>query len=143
MLPERISGKVVEDPSGCWIWTGTLQRNGYGVANWVRLAPGRWQAWRVHRIYYEEFIGPIPPGLEVDHVCKVRACVNPAHLRAVTHQENLKTRNHRGPKRTDACKAGHPWTPESTYIQPNGYRACRICRTDAVYRHLGRPLRQR
>lgn len=76
---ERTSG-------GCWLWTGSLSADGYGVM--LRRGPGRSNY--AHRFAYETFVGPVPEGLELDHLCRVRACVNVEHLEAVTHVENLK-----------------------------------------------------
>lgn len=129
MLPERVESKV-ERTDECWIWTGSRQANGYGYTSWW--INGRWGHARTHRLFYEEYVGPIPAGMEVDHTCKVRACCKPDHLRIVTHAENLGTRDHRGPARTMTCKHGHPWTNETTYFDPRGNRSCRQCRTERV-----------
>lgn len=67
-------------PSGCWIWTGLRNEWGYGTAGSRGLA---------HRVMYEQANGPIPEGLELDHLCRERACVNPLHLEAVTHTQNV------------------------------------------------------
>jgi hypothetical protein len=66
----------------CWIWVGRLNRNGYGR---VRTPEGEMMA---HRTSYEAHVGPIPDGLLLDHVCRVRCCVRPSHLEPVTHREN-------------------------------------------------------
>ena len=69
----------------CWLWTGALGTGGYAT---IRL-PGSRQQLRAHRWAYEYFVGPIPEGLTLDHLCRVRHCVNPAHLEPVTMRENL------------------------------------------------------
>ncbi len=74
--------------TGCWIWMGTWQKNGYGR---VSFEPGR--SGLVHRWSYLHFCGEIPNDKEVDHICHVRCCVNPAHLRVITHDENMKARH--------------------------------------------------
>jgi hypothetical protein len=74
----------VRDPAECWFWTGPL-RNGYG---YIRDISGRQR--QAHAVTYEWALGPIPPGLEPDHLCRKRACVNPLHLEAVTRQENMR-----------------------------------------------------
>lgn len=71
------------------------------------------------------FHGPIPPGLEIDHICRVRLCVNPHHLQAVTHAENLR-RSIR--KLSMACRRGHALTPDNVFRHKNGDRECRICK---------------
>lgn len=73
---------IVDPLTDCWVWAKAKQADGYGIVNrdgCVQLA---------HRFYYESSVGPIPPGLQIDHLCRVRACVNPAHLEPVTQSEN-------------------------------------------------------
>jgi Holliday junction resolvase len=72
----------VEEGSGCWIWMKARTADGYGLG----CRTGR--TWLMHRFYYEQHIGPIPEGLQLDHLCSVRACVNPDHLEPVTQIEN-------------------------------------------------------
>lgn len=74
------------DKSGeCWLWTGTIALNGYGL---IYRQGGPLVG--AHRLAYEVHVGPIPKGYELDHLCRVRRCVNPAHLEPVTHSENVR-----------------------------------------------------
>lgn len=68
--------------NGCWIWNAKARRGGYGLIG----IDGK--SYRAHRWMYEQLVGPIPEGLQIDHLCRVRECVNPAHLEPVTHAEN-------------------------------------------------------
>ena len=111
------------DRSGsCWTWQGHKNRDGYG-----RIGVGRTTE-LVHRFIYTEMVDKITPGMELDHLCRDRACVNPAHLEQVSHAENMRriTRT-----RITACKRGHEMTPDNTYVwhgQGREERHCRACR---------------
>ena len=101
--------------SVCWQWTGAKNDHGYGQ---LRLN-GRVQY--AHRVFYEDFVGPIPDGLELDHLCRNPDCVNPAHLEPVTHRENMRRAIQKS-----ACVRGHPYN--DVYIRrDNGARMCRAC----------------
>jgi len=128
-LEQRLWAKVDKtgDPSGCWLWTASRNPGGYGQI-WANGKAAR----HAHRIAYELLVGPIPDDLELDHLCRVRHCVNPAHLEPVTHAENVRRGNMeikrlaviRG--RTH-CKRGHPFDDANTYVTPDGRRQCRVC----------------
>lgn len=109
---------------GCMEWRGCFQLNGYGYLN----KDGR--KIRAHRAAYELFVGPIPSGMHLDHLCRNRACVNVTHLEAVTCRVNLLRGT--GPTATRAnqaqCKRGHSFDEPNTYYRPNGTRCCRVCR---------------
>jgi hypothetical protein len=91
-----------------------IWRNGNGT---VHLA---------HRLYYEITKGAIPAGLELDHKCRVRCCVNPDHLEPVTHTENMR----RASKNlVTHCPVGHPYSGPNLYVRPNGGRECLTCRS--------------
>lgn len=106
--------------NGCWLWTGATAR-GYGYIAWDG------ELLIVHRAYLESTGVQIPTGLELDHLCRVRNCVNPDHLEPVTHQENTKRGLAGHWKRADVCKQGHPFDEANTYMNPSGSRACRAC----------------
>ena len=129
-LAERFWEKV--EPTGfCWGWAGSIDAYGYG-----RLSiktPRGWRDGKAHRLAYELLVGPIPHGLDIDHLCRMKHCVNPDHLQPVTRGEN--TRRHYS-LRTH-CKSGHRWTPESTYVKPNGTRMCRLCKNERRRKHDG------
>jgi hypothetical protein len=121
------------DESGCWIWTGCCNRAGYGVVNL------RYRMWMAHRIFYVLFVGPIPDGYVIDHLCRCPSCCNPAHLQAVTNAENVRRGRHpRGPDsvsgRRTHCIHGHPFSPENTYVYMEDGRRKRVCRTCARLR---------
>lgn len=120
---DRFMEKVDKRPNGCWVWVAAIKSGGYGgfgVGSKVV---------RAHRFAYEHFKGPVPDGLEIDHLCRNRACVNPDHLEAVDRRVNVL----RGvsPAAVNAvkthCVHGHEFTPENTYIEGAGKRKCRTC----------------
>lgn len=120
--------------SGCWIWMGVVNPvSGYGQMdiNHVVHYP--------HRISYEEFVGIIPDGKEIDHKCRVRCCVNPHHLEPVTHLENVR-RGEAGlvtgaiNKSKTQCPIGHEYSNKNTYINSFGRRSCIACRKAASAR---------
>ena len=126
-LPDRFWAKVQKEPDGgCWLWDAFCNPQGYGrfgVAGRTEMA---------HRVSYEFLVGPIPEGLDLDHLCRVRNCVNPDHLEPVTHAENIlrgdgglhnKIKTH--------CLNGHPYSGENLYVPPSGVgRLCRTCRRE-------------
>lgn len=75
---------VIDPDTGCWVWQRSLNNGGYGVL--FHTGKNR----KAHRVYYEQHHGPIPDGAEIDHLCRNRACVNPAHLEAVGRHENIR-----------------------------------------------------
>ena len=112
-------------PKGCWLWLHYQAPSGYG--RWTERGQKIKMA---HRVVWEAFNGPIPPGLVLDHLCRVRCCINPAHLEMVTPAEN----NRRSPTvstlnaQKKACYKGHPFTLENTGARASGrYRQCLAC----------------
>jgi hypothetical protein len=83
---DRFHSFVQKSPSGCWLWTGADDGYGYGRIN----VDGAMV--KAHRFAYEAFVAPIPAGVQIDHICRIRACVNPAHLRLATSAQNAQNR---------------------------------------------------
>jgi len=108
--------------TGCWIWTAALS-DGYGQIE----EKGKFK-W-AHRISYEIHKGNIPAGLQIDHLCRIRCCVNPEHLEAVSPKENVR-RGLKGVLKTH-CPKGHPYSGSNLYLIPKGGRDCRTCRSAA------------
>lgn len=135
-LPEKIRSRmVIED--GCWRWTGP-KHLGYAYVSWGGRKGG------IHRTAYLMFVGPIPDGYEVDHVCHNedlschegpncphRACFNPDHLEAVTREENMR----RKLARITHCPQGHEYTEENTSYYKNGARRCNTCAREKCRAH--------
>lgn len=135
---KRWEAKTQRRENGCLIWMGS-KVGGYGQL-W---ADGKLQL--AHRLAYEHFIGPIPEGLELDHLCREHACVNWQHVEPVTHSENMR----RSPivggqyqRATTHCPQGHPYDEENTYSRPDGGRGCRICRREALCRYRAKQHKQ-
>lgn len=138
-LPLRIQAKITPNGvTGCWEWTGCRTSTGYGRA---------WNGHRAdwaHRVLYRLVIGEIPSGLVLDHLCRVRHCVNPAHLEPVTDLVNtlrgINPEVTRSRHRDKAfCKRGHPLFGSNMRIDARGHRNCRQCQ--AMYgrnRRIGR-----
>ncbi len=125
----------IDKSEGCWMWTGAKQSKGYGQFS----AGGRSQS--VHRIAYALAYGPIPAGLTIDHLCLVKLCVRPDHLEAVTAKVNNQRAHDNGQALPSPlsqlnaaklfCVNGHPYSPDNTYVTPQGHRDCRTCKRAA------------
>lgn len=127
-LLERLIG-LTEITDTCWLWYGCKNQGGYGqisIKNIPRLA---------HRITYEIFKGDIPRGLEIDHLCRVRNCINPDHLESVTKTENnRRAQPFRASLYTHSCGDRH-LKGDNLYISPNGDRNCRECNLKSVLKY--------
>lgn len=133
----------VEKSASCWVWTAATDKDGYGRFYRDAKSPRH----VAHRFAYEAMVGPIPDGLQIDHLCRNTSCVNPAHLEPVTLDENVRraweVRERGTPAplrlclpdptspwanaRKTHCKRGHEFTPENTILIPTG-RCCRTCK---------------
>ena len=118
---ERMNSHTsTSDPDACWLWGGYRDRYGYGRVRGVL----------AHRISYTLFVGEIPAGLQLDHLCRNRSCINPRHLEPVTARENT-LRGLTGAARNALkthCPQGHPYDEANTVRDSNGARRCRTCR---------------
>lgn len=112
--------KIDEQDDGCWTWTGRCNKYGYGVHQVRRHTK------TAHRLVFEALVGPIPLGLHLDHLCRVRHRVNPAHLEPVTPGDNNRRKGLK-----ESCPKGHPYSGDNLAIDPRGRRRCRQCGKDA------------
>lgn len=110
------------DYNDCWIYEGFTDGDGYGI---IAVKFPRETSQQAHRYFWERWIGPIPDRMELDHTCRVRACINPEHLEVVTHAENMDRAKRHWPKRTH-CSRWHRFTQGSTYLK-GSKRSCKIC----------------
>lgn len=130
-LPGRLRAKIrLESPPAdpcarpvpglCWTWTAAVNNRGYGYTSF-----GRSNRWLVHRWTYTQFVGPIPDGLEIDHLCRNIRCCNPAHLEPVT----VKVNQERGVRRQAThCQRGHEFSGHNLIVTTDGRRECRACK---------------
>jgi len=122
-LDDLIRRSARDPETGCLRWTGAHTPKGYGQIVYA----GKARA--VHRVAYEAFVGPIPRGHDIDHVhfrgCRHRDCIEPSHLEAVTHAENVR----RTVARQTRCRSGHEFTPDNTWVRRRDGYMCRVCKT--------------
>lgn len=116
---------TIDSLTGCWLWHRRLTRNGYGEISHGKLRTNA----LAHRLSYQLHKGPIPEGLDLDHLCRVRHCVNPSHLEPVSRRVN--TLRGINPPAKNAmkthCSKGHPFDLFNTLYRYNGRRYCRTC----------------
>ena len=148
-MPERTPQRAALDralaltkksESGRWLFTGSLDKDGYGLMGVTGVGTQR-----VHRLAYEVLAGPIPEGMEIDHLCRVRNCMNPVHLEAVTRRVNsLRSESFAAINaRKTHCIHGHEFTPENTYYRTPTHRQCRQCGREASTRYFATKGRAR
>jgi hypothetical protein len=118
---DHIFSRVRLLPGGHWDWTGSKNQNGYALRS------GRVKPRVVHALLYQAFVGPVPHGMDLDHLCRRRSCVNPKHLEPVTHRENCA----RGAVNQNVgkthCIRGHLLSGDNLYVTRSGKRDCREC----------------
>lgn len=122
---ERLHARITGEPnSGCWLWLGPMLPNGYGKAQVKQ------KSYWVHRLFYQMYKGEVHAGRELDHLCRVRLCVNPAHLEPVTRRENVRRGISQFAAKMNSthCVNGHEFSNENTMRKPDGRRECRTCR---------------
>ena len=152
LLYQKLIATMKKDPSGCWL-NNTCMCQGYSSVR-MMISKKRYRVY-AHRLMYEVVKGPIPNGLTIDHLCRVRNCCNPDHLEAVTQSENVKrgtgikilsefhltnpedarARQKKATKVSQEiakakthCKMGHKYTPETTQLSKEGWRTCKVCK---------------
>lgn len=130
LTPEQRFWMKVRKTETCWLWTGSILNTGYG-----RFQEATDRGVSAHRWAYLNLVGPIPKGLHIDHLCRVRHCVNPAHLEPVTPLENV--RRGIGHGRETHCPQGHEYRAENVYRRA-GRRYCRACQS--AYLHEWRSM---
>lgn len=120
-LGELLLRHIDVDPKGCWLWTAKITKGGYGSVSGKSLL--------AHRVSYATYKGAIPKGLVIDHLCRVKSCINPDHLEAVTQKENLRRRDIALGMATAKthCPKGHEYNEVNTYVSPQNRRSCRTC----------------
>ena len=138
----QVSETLSWNGTPCWIWTAGLDISGYGEL-WI--GPGKSQEAKAHRVSREIFKGAIPQGLECDHLCRNRSCVNPDHIEPVTRQVNFQ-RGDQSPlergrallqvrlKAITHCPQGHEYTLANTHLKRGRARSCRQCARDYAKR---------
>jgi hypothetical protein len=146
VLLKRFEKRTVKSASNCWDWIGTKNETGYGkiVVGWKENNQPVHRF--AHRVSYELFVGLIPTGLEIDHLCRNHGCVNPNHLEAVTHKENVRRgilpeMMRKKMNEMTHCKRGHSFSGDNLLHQGENrkLRLCKTCRNkskiDSYYKN--------
>jgi len=137
----RLERSYRVDDNGCWV--ATLKHNGSGYTQITVNLDGTRRLVLTHRASYVAFVGPIPDGLSIDHLCRNRSCINPDHLEAVTQSVNV-LRGVRAVEPKSECKHGHPFDEANTYYPPSGAgRQCRACVRNNSREYKRRVARER
>lgn len=138
-----LDARIDKNADGHWYWLGQVQTattkrptlGGYGFVNHWSIG----KAALAHRVAYEFFVGPIPERYQIDHLCRVRLCVNPEHLEAVTQRENIRRQpNVLAQLARTHCPAGHPLEGDNLRVRGPGGRSCRTCDRDSAARSNAR-----
>jgi hypothetical protein len=124
---DRFADKIALADSGCIEWIASVTGGGYGQ---FYAGPRGSSPAIAHRWSYEYHVGPIPSGLDLDHLCRNRACVNPEHLEPVTRRVNILRGESPAAKHAvkTHCPAGHEYVGQNLYVSPSGKRECRECK---------------
>lgn len=132
-IADRLEKHSIPEPnSGCVLWLGHVNGNGYG-----QISVGKRRKLAAHRAAYEHRFGSVPEGHVLDHLCRVRSCINPEHLEAVTTRENILRGISPSALRAKQthCVHGHPLSGDNLRISALGQRQCRECNRAAVRRY--------
>ena len=124
---------------GCWSWIASKNNYGYGQF------PVGYSKHAAHRMSYEMFSGPIATGMQIDHLCRNRSCVNPAHMEVVTQAENMRRGGGVAAEngRRTSCRSGHAYSKENTYRWVDKYGSHRRCKTCDSNRYIANRDRKR
>lgn len=136
--------KLVSSLQGCWLWMGSTLPKGYAVLRVSRKIDPHRKHLYLHRLFYEVSKGAIPPGLEIDHLCRNPSCITPDHLEAVSRSTNLRRGNvgsdiGRYNRAKTHCPQGHSYDKLNTYYRPDRRgrgRNCKQCRADRQRRGI-------
>lgn len=132
----------VSKTDDCWVWFGATNSKGYGCLG----VDGR--GYLAHRVAYAEEVGPIPDGMQINHICGIKPCVRPDHLEVVDASGNIRHARGTGLMAPSLlsqdnstkliCRNGHPYSPDNTYVNPQGHRVCRTCKRQSDRRRTER-----